>query len=194
MLIPAILFGCAPPESVKGLDTGHQPIPEVTWTAENCNSEPEEPELGVPEGEPVHVSGCPVHFNAETASDGWYLPFHPWPFAICQSDISYQEALDSGILGELGADVSLPPSQAGCIDMVTREPLETGFFLISSGTGTDGYDSSPQVFLINGRGEVDWLLVDHGANWVDCGGKGSYSQVMFGTPFFTPDPRHIECQ
>ena len=78
--------------------------------------------------------------------------------------------------------------------MVTLEPLEAGVFLISSGTGTDGYESSPQFFLINGRSEVDWLLVDHGDNWVDCGGKGSYSQVMFGAPFFTLDPRHIECQ
>ena len=173
----------------------------VTWTDQSCafDTEPYQMDGSFDVGS---VPGCPIIVHNQ-GGVGFayhdYFPFYEGVFAVCQSDVSYTGAEESGLLAALGVQETPALELPGypCTDRQTGEVLyrETGLVhLDSSITGPyAGSGIETSFWLLGADGHIEWLYVPSGNGTVDCGGRGSFHGVMFGTPFFAPEPRVLDC-
>lgn len=171
---------------------GEQP---VTWTGDTCTYVPTDADLNT-SNVIGRVPGCPIPLSRNMVRDARFFPLPDADVSICQSDLSFDEASETGILGEMRVgSAGIHEESAACRDRSTQEVVYTEFRAIQPSETDDPYAGFGEAwYVLTPDGTVDWVyILLSGAERVDCSGFGSYGAVMFGTPFFTPEPRYIDC-
>ena len=193
VLLAAI--GCRGGSGSPGDSADTTPVP-VTWTAEQCSYS--DPEFEEPTGTAVmypRIPGCPV-----VAEEDWYFFASVEPFyemVICQSDVTWEEARETGLLTALQIGDYVAPSVEflnECEDVSTGQAVWFGpspFFDDSGGYG----DSSD--------GDIWWFAEQDGrirsayieaTGPVICADQALSARIVFGEPLFTPEARHFTCK